>query len=464
MIVFIFLAMGLSSENKSAFPNNDCAYLRQQCLRDGTPCKHAWRIAKDACNISEGEPVLPSGLASPPAITQWSPRKDVLSAAEQQSDCVTAARICWESQHCAALYENFSKVCSRKAKECKHPGGRQLCAALRKSLTETLLWTCQCNNSSHVACSQIWKSLFEDVCIQDAQMNEVPTLSEDLGVEVGQDSVSGSRGMPSCLEIMEACVGDVGCNAHLASYLKACSAQGSLCDRDHCQTATQSFYQSVPLNVAQMLAFCDCAPSDTPCQQSREALHSRRCMADSGPPPTCLSVIRSCRDDELCRRRYRTFQLKCWPHVTEKCHEDETCIGTLSKRDVTCSGSEDCTAAYIGILGTVLQGRCTCRGTAQTEESLCKIFQQLLHRKSCFNYPILSNVKGLPLYERKHAKEITFTGFHSPINGEVIYAVMCMTVVCGVLLLVMLKLRISRISSQTRNPSPIQISGGIIIH
>lgn len=135
--------------------------------------------------------MLPSGLASPPAITQWSPRKDVLSAAEQQSDCVTAARICWESQHCAALYENFSKVCSRKAKECKHPGGRQLCAALRKSLTETLLWTCQCNNSSHVACSQIWKSLFEDVCIQDAQMNEVPTLSEDLGVEVGQDSVSG---------------------------------------------------------------------------------------------------------------------------------------------------------------------------------------------------------------------------------------------------------------------------------
>uniref|UniRef100_H0VVU1 GDNF family receptor alpha like n=1 Tax=Cavia porcellus TaxID=10141 RepID=H0VVU1_CAVPO len=374
----MLISMGLSSENKSAFPNNDCAYLRQQCLRDGTP----------SCEV-------------------------------------LAVSLCNPGDSCAVT-------------------DLSLCNLTIQSLVECSFQFKQCVCTDDLYCTL--NKFFGIKCISKSD-----NIKEDKKF----------KGMPSCLEIMEACVGDVGCNAHLASYLKACSAQGSLCDRDHCQTATQSFYQSVPLNVAQMLAFCDCAPSDTPCQQSREALHSRRCMADSGPPPTCLSVIRSCRDDELCRRRYRTFQLKCWPHVTEKCHEDETCIGTLSKRDVTCSGSEDCTAAYIGILGTVLQGRCTCRGTAQTEESLCKIFQQLLHRKSCFNYPILSNVKGLPLYERKHAKEITFTGFHSPINGEVIYAVMCMTVVCGVLLLVMLKLRIS---SQTRNPSPIQISGGIIIH
>ena len=68
-----------------------------------------------------------------------------------------------------------------------------------------------------------------------------------------------------------------------------------------------------------------------------------------------------------------------------KCHEDETCIGTLSKQDLTCSGSDDCKAAYIGTLGTVLQVQCTCRTITQSEESLCEIFQHMLHRKSCFS-------------------------------------------------------------------------------
>lgn len=84
------------------------------------------------------------------------------------------------------------------------------------------------------------------------------------------------------------------------------------------------------------------------------------------------------------RRRYRTFQSKCWHHVTRKCHEDELCISTLSQQDLICSGSDDCKAAYIGIFGTVLQVQCTCRTVTQSEESLCKIFQHMLHRRSCF--------------------------------------------------------------------------------
>ncbi|XP_012373128.1 GDNF family receptor alpha-like [Octodon degus] len=256
----------------------------------------------------------------------------------------------------------------------------------------------------------------------------------------------GLQGMPSCLEVTEACVGDVVCNVHLAPYLKACSATGNLCDPDHCQTATRSFYQSAPFNVAQMLAFCDCAPSDALCQQSRDALHSKPCTRRTGPAPTCLSTVHSCRDDELCRRRYRTFQSKCWPHVAAKCQDDDRCIRTLGRRDLACSGTEACRAAYLGVLGTELQGGCTCGAAAPNEESLCEIFQQLLHRQSCFNYPILSKAEGVPLYRGKHAKDIALSGLHPAIDGEVIYAVMCMTVTCGVLVLVMLKLRLSRIS------------------
>ncbi|XP_015342875.1 GDNF family receptor alpha-like [Marmota marmota marmota] len=304
------------------------------------------------------------------------------------------------------------------------------------------------------------KFLGKECVNKSDNMNEDDTFKWNLTTP----SYHEFNGIQSCLEVTEACVGDVVCNAQLAPYLKACTTNGDLCDVKHCQTAIRFFYQNMPFNVAQMLAFCDCAQSDIPCQQSKEALHSKPCAVNIIPPPTCLNVIHSCRNDELCRRRYRTFQSKCWPRVSGKCHEDETCISMLGKRDLTCSGSDDCKAAYLGTLGTVLQAQCTCRSVTQSEESLCKIFEHMLHRKSCFNYPMLSNFKGIALYKRKHAKEITLTGFHSSFNGQVIYAVMCMTVTCGILLLVMLKLRLYRISSQTRDSPPIQIPGGVIIH
>ncbi|XP_020954171.1 GDNF family receptor alpha-like [Sus scrofa] len=342
--------------------------------------------------------------------------------------------------------------------------------------------TCQMKDSS--SCNQSIQSLAESnfqfkdcLCSDDLYCtvnnligkkctNESDNMKED-GVfkrNLTAPSYHGIRGIQSCLEVAEACVRDTVCNAQLALYLKACSANGNLCDVKHCQAAIRFFYQNMPFNVAQMLAFCDCAPSDIPCQQSKEALHSKPCALNRVPAPTCLDVIRSCQNDELCRRRYRIFQAKCWQHVTAKCHDDETCISTLNKQDFTCSRSDDCKAAYMGTLGTALQGQCTCRTTTQSEESLCKIFQHMLHGKSCFNYPTLSNVKGIALHKRKHAKEISLSGFQSPFNGEVIYAVMCMTVTCGILLLVMFKLRNFRISSQTRDPSPIQIPGEPMIH
>ncbi|XP_029099120.1 LOW QUALITY PROTEIN: GDNF family receptor alpha-like [Monodon monoceros] len=304
------------------------------------------------------------------------------------------------------------------------------------------------------------KKLLGKKCI-----NKSDNMKEDNKFKWNLTTLSyhGIRGIRSCLEVAEECVADVLCNTQLALYLKACSANGNLCDVKHCQAAIQFFYQNMPFNTAQMLAFCDCAPSDVPCQQSREALHSKPCAVNRVPAPTCLDIIHSCQNDELCRRRYRTFQAKCWQHVIRKCHEDETCISTLSKQDLTCSGSNDCKAAYIGTLGTVLQMQCTCRTITQSEESLCKIFQHMLHRKSCFNYLTLHNVKGIALHKGKHAKEITLSGFHSPFN-EVIYAVMCMAVTCGILLLVMVKLRTFRISSKTRDPSPVQIPGGLMIH
>ncbi|KAM6185151.1 GDNF family receptor alpha-like [Rhynchocyon petersi] len=221
----------------------------------------------------------------------------------------------------------------------------------------------------------------KDDCVMAARACQKSEHCRLLHENFKKTSFTGTQ---SCLEVAEACVEDVVCNPQLALYLQACSANGNLCDVKHCQAAIRFFYQNMPFNIAQMLAFCDCAQSDIPCQQAKEALHSKPCALNVVPTPTCLDVIHSCRNDELCRTLYKTFQSKCWQHVTRKCYEDETCISTLNPQDLTCSGNNDCMAAYIGTFGTILQVQCTCRSITHSEESLCKIFQHMLHRRSCF--------------------------------------------------------------------------------
>lgn len=110
---------------------------------------------------------------------------------EKMSDCVIAAKICQESEHCTFLYENFKKICGRGSEQCKTLDGSHLCAALTESLKETILWTCQCNDLSEVECIAIWKTLFEDNCMQDAQMNHVPAFNEDYENGFSQGVVSG---------------------------------------------------------------------------------------------------------------------------------------------------------------------------------------------------------------------------------------------------------------------------------
>ncbi|XP_055452856.1 GDNF family receptor alpha-like [Psammomys obesus] len=429
----------------------------KQCLCvDDLHCTINKLFGKKCINKTEESPP-PSDWVPRSNVTPWLQRKDTSLVAKRKNDCVAAAEACQESEHCALLHESFKKACGTGTAQCRSLSGRRLCVGLRQSLRGTVLWDCRCGFPLEGDCIRIWKSLFEDTCVQGTQVNQIPTFKQGNGGG-SKDIASGFKQMQSCLEVTEACVGDVVCNAQLALYLKACSANGNLCDVKHCQAAIRFFYQNVPFNTAQMLAFCDCAQSDIPCQQSRETLHSKPCALKAVPPPTCLSVIHTCRNDEVCRTHYRTFQTECWPRLTGRCHEDETCISMLGKQDLTCSGSDSCRAAYLGIFGTVLQVPCACRSTTQNEEPLCLVFQHMLHRKSCFNYPT-PNAKDISSYKRKHPKEITLTGFNSPFNGELIYAVVCMAVSCGILFLVMLKLRIS---SKKRDSSSMEIAGSVI--
>ncbi|XP_064411336.1 GDNF family receptor alpha-like [Latimeria chalumnae] len=189
----------------------------------------------------------------------------------------------------------------------------------------------------------------------------------------------------SCLDITLLCIGDEVCNKQLIPQIKACSEKENQCNFTQCQNAIRSFYDNLPLNVGKMLVFCNCNPSDARCQQAKEVLHSRPCGITEDNLPTCVEVIHSCLDDEICRQRYEVFQSKCWGHLTKPCYNDEDCLRSINRKDATCTGDDECRAAYIGTRGTILQTKCTCNQLMQTERPLCELFYHILYNQTCYS-------------------------------------------------------------------------------
>ncbi|NWV14814.1 GFRAL protein, partial [Ptilonorhynchus violaceus] len=188
----------------------------------------------------------------------------------------------------------------------------------------------------------------------------------------------------TCLDVNRECVEDEVCNKQLSLYLKVCSVNKK-CNMEECQAATRFFYRNMPFEVAQMMIFCDCIQHDESCHRAKELLHGKPCAVTVVPPPSCLTVIHMCEENELCRKKYTIFQSKCWRHVTKKCYNDEACLETLIKDDMPCSANADCKAAYISNWGTTLRTECTCQNLPPAEQPLCQLFHHMLHSKSCFS-------------------------------------------------------------------------------
>lgn len=104
------------------------------------------------------------------------------------------------------------------------------------------------------------------------------------------------NGAGSCLNQMSACVSDKVCNKNLTPVLQARRADP--CDRQRCQQATQHFYGSMPQNVAEMLAMCECEATDQNCLLMKTDLHSGMCGDET---QICQDRVNQCVEDSNCR-------------------------------------------------------------------------------------------------------------------------------------------------------------------
>ncbi|XP_072494157.1 GDNF family receptor alpha-like [Notamacropus eugenii] len=298
----------------------------------------------------------------------------------QITDCTHLREQCINDPNgCDLAWAVLEDVCDVSGNDCKMKDSLS-CNLSIQSLEDQYPKFKNCLCTEDIYCSV--NKLLGKQCTSKADYINKPIKLQWDGTTL---PYHGFQGIWSCLEAAQVCVGDVRCNKQLALYLKACSTSGRPCNLTQCQAAIRFFYQNIPFNTGQMLALCDCAPTDLPCQKSKDVLRSNSCAVKVVPPPSCLDVIHSCRDDEICRSRYETFQSRCWQSVTEKCYYDETCINTFNKEDITCSADDKCKAAYIGTFGTILHVQCTCSSIPFTEQPLCEIFYHMLQSRSCFS-------------------------------------------------------------------------------
>ncbi|KAM4787146.1 GDNF family receptor alpha-like isoform 2-T2 [Cyanocitta cristata] len=424
--------------------------------------------------------------------------KDQRRSEELETDCSLAKQRCREEPQCSAVYRSFQRACQAAAAKCRFPMPGKCLLAWRQ-LRKTVLGKCSCSEPLQMRCIKIWKGIFDNPCLQYSQESQASAASEndysddDYNADVDgeknpvtdTDNISTETKLQwglsalskqvhttnrSCLDVNRECVEDEVCNKQLSLYLKVCLVNKK-CDMEGCQAAIRFFYRNMPFEVAQMMIFCDCIQHDESCHRAKELLHGKPCAVTAVPPPSCLNVIHMCEENELCRKKYITFQSKCWRHVTKKCYEDEACLETLIKDDMPCSANADCKAAYISNWGTVLHMECTCQNLPPVEQPLCELFHHMLHSKSCFSdlRQISIQKKGFHWVntEMPGEKNSGAQLHSSAINGETVYIIAyssCIALILGIVLLTLLKIRACRTKYESRSPSPDHSSETFMAH
>ncbi|XP_026701057.1 GDNF family receptor alpha-like isoform X2 [Athene cunicularia] len=483
--------------NISTAQTADCLHLREQCINAANGCDSVWKIVEDVCNISEYLETA-SRADTQLSFRQHRNPEDQRHPEELGNDCSISKQLCEEDPYCFLVYKSFQRACKEDAAKCRLPMVNQECLSAWKELTKTVLGECKCSEPLQMRCIKIWKGIFNNPCLQYSQESQASAASEndddgdddddfdDVDDEKNQDTdidnISTETKLQwslsalskqaytenrTCLDMNKECVEDEVCNKQLSLYLKVCSVNKK-CNMEECQAAIRFFYQNMPFEVAQMMTFCDCIQPDESCHRAKELLHGKPCAVTAVPPPSCLSVIHMCEENEFCRKKYTTFRSKCWRHVTKKCYDDEACLETLIKGDMPCSANADCKAAYISNWGTMLRVECTCQNLPPAEQPLCKLFHHILHSKSCFSQISIKKKVFHWVNTKIPGEKLSRAQLHSSsINGETVYIIAyssCVVLILGIVLLTLLKIRACRTKRESRSPSPDHSSETFMVH
>uniref|UniRef100_A0A8C6S802 GDNF family receptor alpha 4b n=1 Tax=Neogobius melanostomus TaxID=47308 RepID=A0A8C6S802_9GOBI len=235
-------------------------------------------------------------------------------------DCLVAGDSCSSDETCSPRLRTLRQCVAGNGNMKLGPGARSQCASAVSALLSSPLNGCQCKRGmkKEKNCLSIYWSLHQSV-IHDSDVS-MPTVNR-------------------CLDAAKACNVDDLCQKLRTEYVSVCikpTAKSGLCNRSKCNKALRKFFDRVPADYTHELLFCPC--TDTACAERRRQTIVPSCSYESPEKPNCLTQMRICKADYVCRSRLAQFQYDCAPSETSStgCMQDN--YGA-------------CLLAYTGLIG-----------------------------------------------------------------------------------------------------------------
>ncbi|XP_042274181.1 GDNF family receptor alpha-4 [Thunnus maccoyii] len=265
-------------------------------------------------------------------------------------DCLVAGDSCSSDETCSPRLRTLRQCVAGNGSMKLGPGARSQCANAVSALLSSPLHGCQCKRGmkKEKNCLSIYWSLHQSIIHGLNLVESYPyeTVQRDYDyvrlASITADSDVGMTTVNRCLDAAKACNVDDLCQKLRTEYVSACikpTAKSGLCNRPKCNKALRRFFDRVPADYTHELLFCPC--TDTACAERRRQTIVPSCSYESVEKPSCITQMRICEADYVCRSRLAQFQYDCEP--------SEMSASGCKQRNYGA-----CLLAYTGLIGSTI--------------------------------------------------------------------------------------------------------------
>ncbi|KAI7801246.1 putative GDNF family receptor alpha-4-like [Triplophysa rosa] len=317
-------------------------------------------------------------------------------------DCLIAGDSCSSDENCSPRLRTLRQCVAGNGSMKLGPGARSQCANAVSTLLSSPLHGCQCRRGMkrEKNCLSIYWSLHQSGIHGLNLVENYPYETEEKGFDyvrlasITADSDVGMTTVNRCLDAAKACNIDDVCQKLRTEYVSTCikpSTKSGLCNRLRCNRALRRFFDRVPLEYTLELLFCPC--SDMACSERRRQTIVPSCSYEEEEKPSCLSQMRICKADYVCRSRLAQFQYDCEP-------EEQSAIGCKQGNYAACL------IAYTGLIGSPITPNyvdnstsnvspwCSCSASSNLKNQ-CVEFLEYFTENVCLRNALLTFGNGM---------------------------------------------------------------------
>uniref|UniRef100_A0A1A8ITU9 GDNF family receptor alpha 4 n=2 Tax=Nothobranchius kuhntae TaxID=321403 RepID=A0A1A8ITU9_NOTKU len=266
------------------------------------------------------------------------------------TDCLVAGDLCSSDEACSPRLRTLRQCVAGNGSMKLGPGARSQCAKAVSALLSSPLHGCQCKRGmkKEKNCLSIYWSLHQSTIHGLNLVESYPyeTVQRDYDyvrlASITADTDVGMTTVNRCLDAAKACNVDDLCQKLRTEYVSACIkpiAKSGLCNRPKCNRALRRFFDRVPADYTHQLLFCPC--TDTACAERRRQTIVPSCSYETVDKPNCITQMRICNADYVCRSRLAQFQYDCEPLETSANGCKQGNYGA-------------CLLAYTGLIGSTI--------------------------------------------------------------------------------------------------------------